>query len=172
MRGLAPDSVKRYNLVPLSFGYISTEDYASAMGYGAVAESVRIDTLRVLHRQPRRALIARIVREQLHGAALEAVLAGAINTLPPEQQNKFTEDTRYEPAASVEREHWRHGPYPRPIAAMAQRSSINRNQPTTKNAANKKPAEAGFPKTIPTPCRRPQGHGRSSLIQQRCLRCC
>ena len=121
VRGLAPDSVKRYNLVPLSFGYISTEDYASAMiavyefndigpladlyvwsyirscgRYGAVAESVGIDTLRVLHRQPRRALIARIVREQLHGAALEAVLAAATNTLPPEQQNKFLEDTRYD----------------------------------------------------------------------------
>lgn len=111
----------RYNLVPLSFGYISTEDYASAMiavyelneigpladlylwsyirscgRYGAVAESVGIDTLRVLHRQQRRALIARIVRDQLHGSALEAILADAVQTLPPEQQGKFIEDTRYD----------------------------------------------------------------------------
>lgn len=111
----------RYNLVPLSFGYISTEDYTSAIiavyelneigpladlyvwsyirscgRYGAVAESVGIDTLRVLHRQQRRALIARIVSEQRHGEALEALLANALESLPQEQRGKFVEDTRYD----------------------------------------------------------------------------
>lgn len=111
----------RYNLVPLSFGDISTEDYASAViavyelneigplaelyvwsyvrscgRYGAVAESVGIDTLRVLHRQQRRALIARIVGEQLHGGALDAALASAASVLPADQQGKFIDDARYD----------------------------------------------------------------------------
>ncbi|NBA93864.1 Fic family protein [Pseudomonas sp. R5(2019)] len=111
----------RYNLVPLSFGDISSEDYTSAViavyelneigpladlyvwsyirschRYGAVAESVGIDTLRVLHRQQRRALVARIVSEQRHGDALETLLSESVEKIPVEQQAKFIEDTRYD----------------------------------------------------------------------------
>lgn len=111
----------RYNMVPLSFDDISAADYASAViavyelndvgpladlyvwsylrscsRYGAVAESVSIDTLRVLLRPQRRVLIALIISEQMHGESLEAALAQAAQKLPAEQQEKFAEDVRYD----------------------------------------------------------------------------
>lgn len=108
----------RHNLVPLSFNDIDKEDYASAIiavyelndigplaelytwsylrsceRYGAAAEAVGIDSLRVLHRQRRRELIARIVREGRHGEVIEALLAESAAGLPEEQRAKFAEDT-------------------------------------------------------------------------------
>ena len=90
----------RHNCVPLSFNGISTEDYTNAMvalyelkdpkpiaelycysylrtcmQYDATIESLGFDLIRVKYRQVRRELIRKIVVEDVHGTAIDPLIA-------------------------------------------------------------------------------------------------
>ena len=112
----------RHNCVPVSFSDISVEAYVSSMlvcyelnetgplaelytwsylrsceHYTARADSLGIDLLRVQYRAPRRALIADIVRENLHGEAqLAAIDAFVQSQIEDAHRKKFLSDLRFD----------------------------------------------------------------------------
>lgn len=55
-----------------------------------------VDTLRVLHRARRRELIARIIRDNMHGPDIERLLQASLAELPEEEREKFAQDTRHD----------------------------------------------------------------------------
>lgn len=108
----------RYNLVPLSFNDISKDDYISAIiaiyelnntlplselyswsylrgckQYDVISEAMYIDTIRVLYRQQRRALISEVVLKKMNKkTASDAVSLFSKKYIPEEHRSKFLED--------------------------------------------------------------------------------